>query len=233
MNRRGFLTRGLSAATVAAAGTGLTVAAAEPVDKAEKRITILGIACSVRKGKTTATAVQVALDAAKAVDPRIDIDLIDLGDMTITGWTGSSAKPTDIPKIMDDFEFLIPKLQDPDVAAWIIGSPVYFRTMSAVCKAFLERCAVLRTPTLKLANKYLGALAVGAFRNGGQELVIEQIHAAMLCQDMFIVGGKPNAHQGATLWNNYQDDILKDEFGIDTAKKLGVRVAEAALKSIA
>lgn len=231
MDRRSFLTNGLSAATAATLGTGVAIAA-EPA-KADKRITILGIACSARKGKTTATAVQVALDAAKAVDPRIDIDLIDLGDMTITGWTGASAKPTDIPKIMDDFEFLVAKLQDPDVAAWIIGSPVYFRTMSAVCKAFLERCAVLRTPTLKLADKPLGALAVGSFRNGGQELVIEQIHAAMLCQEMVIVGAKPNAHQGATLWNNYQDDILKDEFGIDTAKKLGVRVAEAALKSIA
>lgn len=231
MDRRNFIAAGLTAATVS---LGSSVArAAESGASESKRITILGISCSPRKGKTTATSVQVALDAAKAVDPRIDIDLIDLGDMTIAGWTGSSAKPTDIPKVMDDFEFLIPKLEDPYVGGWIIGSPVYFRTISALCKAFLERCAVLRIPKLKLADKPLGALAVGAFRNGGQELVIEQIHAAMLCQEMVIVGAKPNAHQGATLWNNYQDDILKDEFGIDTAKKLGIRVAEATLKSMA
>jgi hypothetical protein len=47
---------------------------------------------------------------------------------------------------------------------------------------------------------------------------------------MMIVGGKPGAHQGATLWNAYKDDITKDEFGMDTARKLGVRVAEAALR---
>jgi len=83
---------------------------------------------------------------------------------------------------------------------------------------------------MRLADKPVGALAVGSFRNGGQELVIEQIITAMLCYEPLIVGGKPNAHQGATLWNNYNDDITKDEFGIKTAKQLGIRVAEAALK---
>ena len=63
-----------------------------------------------------------------------------------------------------------------------------------------------------------------------QELVIDQIQTTMLCHEVLIVGGKPSAHQGATLWNAYKDDIMKDEFGIDSAKKLGVRVAEAALK---
>ena len=60
--------------------------------------------------------------------------------------------------------------------------------------------------------------------------MIEQIQAAMLCHEVLIVGGKPRAHQGATLWNNYEDDILKDEFGISSARNLGIRVAEAGLK---
>ena len=139
------------------------------------------------------------------------------------------AKPTEGGPTMDDFDSILPKLQDPDLGGLIIGSPVYFRCMSALCKAFLERCAVLRKPKLLLADKPVGALAVGAFRNGGQELVIEQIQAALLCHEVMIVGGKPGAHQGATLWNFANDDITKDEFGIDTARKLGIRVAEAAL----
>jgi multimeric flavodoxin WrbA len=102
--------------------------------------------------------------------------------------------------------------------------------MSALCKAFLERIAVLRSPKLLLADKPLGALSVGAYRNGGQELVIEQIMTAMLCHEVMVVGGKPSAHQGATLWNAYKDDIMKDEFGIESAKRLGERVAEAALR---
>jgi multimeric flavodoxin WrbA len=165
--------------------------------------------------------VQAALDAAKAVDRRIKVKLLDLGGLTIAGWGAGKAQ--------DDFDTMLPDLRDPRVAGLIIGSPVYFRTMSALCKAFLERCAVLRKPTLLLANKPLGVLTVGAYRNGGQELVIEQIHAAMLCHEMMIVGGKPGAHQGATLLNLANDDITKDEFGMDTARKLGIRVAEAAL----
>jgi multimeric flavodoxin WrbA len=102
--------------------------------------------------------------------------------------------------------------------------------MSALCKAFLERIQVLRSPKLLLADTPVGVLSVGAYRNGGQELVIEQIQSILLCHEMMIVGGKPSAHQGATLWNAYEDDITKDEFGMDTARKLGVRVAEAALR---
>jgi hypothetical protein len=52
----------------------------------------------------------------------------------------------------------------------------------------------------------------------------------MLCHEVMVVGGKPRAHQGATLWNAYNDDITKDEFGIESAQRLGERVAEAALR---
>ncbi|MGD8501576.1 MAG: flavodoxin family protein, partial [Phycisphaerales bacterium] len=180
--------------------------------------------------KTTSTAVKAALDAAKGVDPKVQVELIDLGGLHISGWAGG-AKPTNpnIPK--DDFDLIVlPKLREPLPDGLIIGSPSYFRSMSALCKAFLERCVVLRKPKLLLADKAAGVLAVGAFRNGGQELVIEQIQSALLCHEMMIVGGKPGAHQGATLWNFADDDITKDEFGMDTARKLGIRVAEAALR---
>ncbi len=43
-----------------------------------------------------------------------------------------------------------------------------------------------------------------------------------------VAAGRPTSHSGATLWNNYKDDILKDEPGIATAKNLGRRVAEVA-----
>jgi multimeric flavodoxin WrbA len=81
-----------------------------------------------------------------------------------------------------------------------------------------------------LAGIPVGALSVGGYRNGGQELVIEQIQTAMLCHEVMVVGGKPGAFQGATLWNADNDDIMKDEFGITSAKNLGMRVAEAALR---
>jgi multimeric flavodoxin WrbA len=164
----------------------------------------------------------VALDAAKEVDSHIQVELLDLGGKDISGWTPGENK--------DDFGSVLPKLRDPVPDGLIIGSPSYFRSMSALCKAFLERLAVLRKPKLLLADTPVGVLAVGAYRNGGQELVIEQIQTAMLCHEVMVVGGKPGAHQGATLWNAYKDDIMKDEFGIKSAKNLGIRVAEAALR---
>ena len=223
MDRRGFLTTGLAAG----AGIVSTTAASAGKQNSEK-IKIVGISCSPRKGKTTATAVNVTLEAAKTVDSRIETQLLDLGGMNISGWTGG-AQPGEGQPVKDDFDSLLPMLRDPVPDGLVIGSPSYFRSMSALCKAFLERLAVLRKPKLLLADIPVGVLAVGAYRNGGQELVIEQIQTAMLCHEVMVVGGKPSAHQGATLWNAYKDDIMKDEFGIESAKQLGLRVAEAAL----
>ena len=224
MNRRKFMSGTL------AAGAAVPFSSAKTNAGNRKSIKILGISCSPRKGKTTATAVKAALDAAKKVDRRIEVELIDLGGLEIAGSLGG-ATSADAQQPKDDFDLMVlPRLRYPVPDGLIIGSPSYFRSMSALCKAFLERLAVLRSPKLLLADKPVGVLAVGAYRNGGQELVIEQIQAAMLCHEVMLVGGKPRAHQGATLWNAYNDDITKDEFGIATAKQLGIRVAEAALR---
>ena len=219
MDRRMFLNNSLVAGA-SVAGIGAEGLAAE-----DEKVKIIGISCSPRKGMTTATGVKVALEAAEGVSSNITAELIDLGGITFSGWTGSSSTTK------DDFDMqVLGKLTDASVGGLIIGSPVYFRNASSVCMAFLERLAVLRKPSLLLADKAVGILSVGAYRNGGQEMVIQQIQTAMLCHEVVIVGGKPGAHQGATLWNTYKDDIMKDEFGIDSARKLGIRVAEAALK---
>ena len=219
MDRRDFL---YSAGTVLAAGAlAATGASAAEAGGAKQPVKILGIACSPRKGMTTAKAVQAALDAAKGSDPRIEVELIDLGGLNIAGW---SPKPP-----QDDVAAILPKLQDPAVGGLIIGSPAYFRGFSSLCKAFIERCAAFREPKMLLADKPVGVVAVGAFRNGGQELVIEQIQTAMLCFGMVAVGGKPPAFQGATV-HATKDDIAGDEAGLDTAKKLGIHVAEMAAK---
>jgi multimeric flavodoxin WrbA len=224
MDRREFMSKTL------AAGAAVGLASAPAGAARDKAVRIVGVSCSPRKGKTTATSVKVALDAAKSVNPRIETELLDLGGLEISGTPGGTTS-ADLPQIWDDFDVVVlPKLRDPVPDGLIIGSPCYFRSMSALCKAFLERIAVLREPKLLLADRPVGVLAVGAYRNGGQELVIEQIQAAMLCHEALIVGGKPKAHQGATLWNAYNDDITKDDFGVATAKQLGIRVAEAALR---
>ncbi len=216
VTRRNFLTAASTAAITFATTTGLS---AEPAGGG--KLKIIGVSCSPRKGMTTAKAVQAALDAAKAVDDRIEVELIDLGGLSFAGY---SPKPP-----QDDFTAILPKLHDPALAGLIIGSPSYFRGLSSVCKSFIERCAPLREPKMLLANKPVGVVAVGGFRNGGQELVIEQIQAGMLCFGMVPVGGLAPAFQGATLLSA-NDSVAQDELGLKTATQLGKHVGEVAIK---
>ncbi|MEI2722213.1 MAG: flavodoxin family protein [Verrucomicrobiota bacterium] len=215
LTRRSFL----ATAGATALATSLTYGAESPSNG--KPIRILGLACSARKGMTTAKAVQTALNAAQAVDPRIAIELIDLGGLRIAGWS-----PSPIP---DDFDALLPKLKDPQLGGLIIGSPAYFRSLSSLCKAFIERCMPLREGAMLLADKPVGALAVAGGRNGGQELVVQQILTAMLSYGMVPVGGKSPAMLGGALWST-KDEVSQDELGLQSAKLLGTHVAEVALK---
>jgi multimeric flavodoxin WrbA len=229
-SRRKFLrAAGAGVAAAAAIHTSLPAGSAEPLPAA-KGIKIIAISGSPRKGKTTAAALTAALEAAKAVDPeRIETELIELADMKLNG-NMAAGIPLE-PSQQDDFPELATKLAAKDVRGIIIGSPVYFGSMTSLCKAFLDRCISLRARQFALANKVGGALAVGAVRNGGQELTLQGIQAAMMCQEMVVVAdGRPTAHMGATVWNSGKDDITQDEFGMSTVKNLGRRVAEVALR---
>ena len=102
--------------------------------------------------------------------------------------------------------------------------------MTSLCKAFLERCGMFRKKGFALSGRVAGVLAVGGVRSGGQELVIQSVQAALFCHEMIVVGdGRPTGHFGARLWNDGDDDISQDEFGIATATNLGRHVAEVAL----
>jgi len=191
-------------------------------------VKIIAINTSPRAGKTTAAALTAVLEAAKAVDPKIEVELIELAGMNIPG---SAAAGVPVPAGQtDDFPKLAPKLADPAVAGIIIGSPVYFSNMSSLCKAFLDRCITFRKDGFSLRDKVAGVVAVGGSRNGGQELTVQSIQVALLCQDMILVGsGKPSGRAGATLWSQ-KSDISADAYGLGLAKGLGQRVAEVALR---
>ena len=223
-NRRKFLgTIGAAAAIDVAANAVYGAPGRKP-----GKIRISGIACSPRKGQTTAASLRLCLAAAEQVDPRIETELIELAGIRIEG-SLAAGLPLE-PGQKDDFPQLVPRLSDPKVAGIIIGTPVYFSNMTSLCKAFLDRCIAFRKKDFALSNKVAGVLAVGAARNGGQELAIQSVQAALLCQQMILVGtARPSARIGATVWNEGGGDVAKDEFGAGTAKDLGRRVAEVAL----
>ena len=157
--------------------------------------------------------------------PTITTELIELAGRNIGVYD-----PADPKAVQGGFADLIPVLSSPDVLAIVVGTPVYFGNMSSLCKAFLDHCIVFRRQSFALSGKVAGVVAVGAGRNGGQELTLQCVQAALMGQNMIIVGdGRPTSHFGATLMNT-NDDISKDEFGVGTAKNLGRHVAEVALK---
>lgn len=195
-------------------------------------VKIVGVCCSPRKGKTTRYALDVCLKAAEEAFPDVKGAVIELAGMDVRGCIacGTCMKKLECSQ-KDDFPSLIPILSDPDLGGLIVATPVYLGMMTSQCKAFLDRTVMFRRNGFRFRNVAGGALTVGGFRNGGQEAAIQAVHAAMLVHDMVIVGdGSPGAHLGGTLWSNHQGGIEADDLGLTTARSLGARVAEVALK---
>jgi multimeric flavodoxin WrbA len=193
---------------------------------------IVGVSCSPRKGKTTRTSLERCMGAITSNFPEIQTDIIDLAGLDIRGCIacGHCMKELECSQ-KDDFNDLIPILKDPDFGGLILATPVYLGAMSSQCKAFLDRTVMFRRNGFLFRDLVGGAMAVGGFRNGGQEASILQIQAAMLVHDMILVGdGKPGAHFGGTMWSGHPEGIEKDEPGINTVLSLGQRVAQVALK---
>ena len=113
----------------------------------------------------------------------------------------------------------------------IVATPVYMGAMSSQCKAFLDRCVMFRRNGFLFRNMVGGVIAVGGFRNGGQGVAIQQVHAVMLVQDMIVVGdGAPGSHFGGAGWSGQSEGIEGDAVGLQTVQSLGCRVAELAMR---
>ena len=218
LTRRVFL----GSAGIALAATAASAAPAGEDGKKPGAIKIVAVSCSPRKGKSTATALQECLKGAKGAGENIETELIDLGGLDIEG---SVAAGVPLAKgRTDDFPGVAKILADPKVAGIIIGTPVYFSSMSSLCKAFIERLMVLYRSG-GLVGKVAGVLAIGGSRNGGQEVTIRSVQDSLFCFDMVVVGtGK---RFGAAIWAKGGDE--NDKEGMETANKLGRRVAETAL----
>ncbi|MGC8862164.1 MAG: flavodoxin family protein [Armatimonadota bacterium] len=196
------------------------------------RMKILAINGSPRRGKTTSFALKQALDSAAEVRGDIRTELIELGELDVRHCLGCNrCREPLVCSQDDDFIKLLPKLIDAEVAGVIIGTPVYMGTMTGLCKNFLDRAIMLRRNRFTWQDVVGGVLAVGQSRNGGQELTIQAVQAALLVQNMVIVSdGPPFSHYGATLVSGVEGGIEMDEAGIITARNLGRRVAELAAR---
>ncbi|WP_161823066.1 flavodoxin family protein [Sporotomaculum syntrophicum] len=109
----------------------------------------------------------------------------------------------------------------------IIGSPVYFCTVSAQLKAFWDKTRYLRKDKA-LLNVVGGALSVAAGRFGGQETTLRALQDMMFCQGMTVVGDgfidEDAGHLGACAQRYVKDD----PDGLKRTRILARRVLEVA-----
>lgn len=223
VNRRLFLG---AAALSAASLPGLSKAAEPPAGS----VKIIGLVGSLRKGKTTYKAMELALDSAKTVSPAITTEIIELSGLNLDPYIAVGSKSSDRP---DDFPALREKLVAPNVFGILMGSPVYMGIVSSPLKALFERMLAFRQSGFPLRNKVGGAIAVGAGRNTGVELILQQLILFMISQGMILVGdGKPGDHWGGTI-QSAGDELGKDEGSLNTIRGVGKRVAEIALRMAA
>ena len=89
----------------------------------EKKLRVIAISCSPRPSKTTAAGLKVCLEAAAKVSGEIQTELIELAGMDIPVFDPAGPGSADFKKIAS-------RLTQPDVAAIVIGTPVYFSGMS-------------------------------------------------------------------------------------------------------
>lgn len=108
----------------------------------------------------------------------------------------------------DDADKKLKEIINSDGSIFI--SPVYMGGMTGQLKSFFDRSVCLRRADFLLKDKIAAAIAVGGSRNGGQELVLTQIHAALHIHGMIIVGD--NNHFGGTVHSPFEND----EFGKNT-----------------
>lgn len=190
-------------------------------------VKIIGIMGSPRTGGNTAHLLEIAIKSAESAGAETEI--IDLSTATIEPCVACDiCKATGECAIYDDMREITDKLVESDGV--IVGSPVYFGSVTSQLKMMMDRTRPLRG-NFQLKDKVCGAISVGGSRNGGQESTIGAIHDFFLIHDGVVVGdGAPLAHYGGTGVGGPKGDTEKDEMGLETSKNLGKRVAELSIR---
>jgi multimeric flavodoxin WrbA len=157
---------------------------------------VLGVSASPRHGNTS-ILVQAALLGAARV-PGVATEYVSLAGRAIGQCDGCGpCLEQGRCVIDDDMRPLYPMLLAAD--AIIVGTPVYFGSPTALCKAFMERVEGLGVREKRLRLKVGGAIATGASRNGGQETALAALNLWFHINDMLPVGiTAPVSQWGAT-----------------------------------
>jgi multimeric flavodoxin WrbA len=182
---------------------------------------ILGISCSPRKKGNTDIMIRHALEGAQNEGAKGQF--LSLRDLHISPCDGcGSCQKTGICHIDDDMMKVYDEMEKSQ--GIIIGSPVYFWSVSGQAKIMIDRTYALRFPKLRLVNKVGGAILVAAKRgcmSASAMLNYWMISHHMLPSDL--VDGYASA----------RGDIEKDSHAIKGAFELGRLVVKLVNKGFA
>jgi multimeric flavodoxin WrbA len=206
---------------------------------------VLGICGSPIKGGNTELFLQEALKAAAEMGG-VTTELIALAGKEIKGClhcnfcVGKRQEEGKFCAQKDDMLEIYPRLMEAD--ALLLATPVYLGRLSGPLADFLDRLRAINDGKYyhrRLENKVGGALAVAWFRNTGLETALLSIVFGFFSLKMLPVGpGRGGCQWGATGLSSDagtgkfdpadKHGVLKDQYGLDSARNLGRRVVEVA-----
>lgn len=149
-------------------------------DTAETKRVLVILGSPRRKGNSAALAARISRGAESAAE----VETLFLQDLQISPCRGCNTCQKPDSKgcaIKDDMQDIYPKLIRAD--AWVIASPVYWFTMSAQTKAFMDRCYALPAYA---ANPFAGKRIAIAMSYGDSDPVRSGcVNALRTFQDAF------------------------------------------------
>ena len=176
---------------------------------------VLGIVCSPRRGGNSEILISEALAGAK--ESGAETELIRITDMNIAGCNGCEAcHESGECSIKDDMQKVYQKMLTAD--GIILGSPVYFWSVSSQAKKLMDRTYALRYPNHKLKNKVGGAIVVAGRR--GSVNALSTINNFFLGHDMLPTG------LGISGYGNKKGEVKQDERAMQGARSLGKQVVQ-------
>jgi len=206
-------------------------------------VKILGLCASPIKKGNTETLLDIVLESARATGG-VETELVTMADWknfkggcTHCNFCAYKQTESNFCAIKDDMTPMYPKLLETD--GLILASPVYISKPSWLMTAFIDRLRAIahgKLYTNTLVHKVGAAAAVLWHRNSGAEttllsMVQSMMHLGMLPVTVALYGtygvtGVSSDYGIGTFDPNDKLGVLKDEFGLRTARALGKNVAQ-------
>ena len=176
---------------------------------------VLGIACSPRKGANTEILVSESLKGAR--ESGADVEILRISEMEIAPCDGCmTCHESGECRIRDDMRKVYGKIIAAD--GIILGSPVYFWSVSGQTKIFMDRTYALRYPYHKLRNKVGGAIVVTGRRGS--------VNALSVINNFFLGHDMKAAGLGISGYATEKGEVRRDERAMRGARSLGRQVTK-------